>query len=186
MTQADSSLKGQLLLDGGNLAGSFFHRSVVLICHHDDQGAFGLMLNRSLGSNHGLKSALKLPEPLQNRPIYIGGPVQPGAMSFLWTDAFIEHNEVFPGVGMGHDLDELSERLQHYSPQRDFRLFSGYAGWSPGQLEDELQREAWLIHTPSQKLLFEQDPAKLWKHIMCQRGWEERLMAEAPEDLEAN
>ena len=111
MTQADSSLKGQLLLDGGNLAGSFFHRSVVLICHHDDQGAFGLMLNRSLGSNHGLKSALKLPEPLQNRPIFIGGPVQPGAMSFLWTDAFIEHNEVFPGVGMGHDLDELSERL---------------------------------------------------------------------------
>jgi len=87
---------------------------------------------------------------------------------------------------MGHDLDELSERLQHYSPQRDFRIFSGYAGWSPGQLEDELQREAWLIHTPSQKLLFEQDPAKLWKHIMCQRGWEERLMAEAPEDLEAN
>src|SRR5260221_10018257 len=84
-------LKGQLLLDSGQLRGSFFQRTVVLICQHDGEGAFGLVLNRATGSNAGEVIVADLPEPLKARPLFLGGPVQPSALSFLHTDRFISH-----------------------------------------------------------------------------------------------
>ena len=80
MARQPKYLKGQLLLDGGNLRGSFFHRTVVLICQHDSEGAFGLVLNRHSGKNVGEAVVADLPEQVQGLPLFIGGPVQPGAM----------------------------------------------------------------------------------------------------------
>src|SRR5438270_11695301 len=82
-------LKGQLLLDSGQLHGSFFQRTVVLICQHDGEGAFGLVLNRSTGSNAGEMIVADLPETLKACPLFLGGPVQPSALSYLHSDAFI-------------------------------------------------------------------------------------------------
>ena len=85
-------------------------------------------------------SPFKLPNSLKNHSIFVGGPVQPGALSFLMTDAFIDAEEILPGIALGHHLEDLEEWRQHYSPQKSFRLFSGYAGWSPGQLDDEVSK----------------------------------------------
>ena len=89
MPETEKFLKGQLLLDSGQLRGSFFQRTVVLICQHDDQGAFGLVLNRSTGSSVGEMIVADLPELLKSSPLFLGGPVQPSALSFLHTDTFI-------------------------------------------------------------------------------------------------
>src|SRR5205807_8759345 len=89
MPESEQFLKGQLLLDSGQLRGSFFQRTVVLICQHDAEGAFGLVLNRAAGSNIGETIVADLPDALKTNPLYLGGPVQPSALSFLHTDSFI-------------------------------------------------------------------------------------------------
>src|SRR5262245_65580683 len=89
-------LKGQLLLDSGQLRGSFFQRTVVLICQHDPEGAFGLVLNRATGSNVGEMIVADLPDTIKGCPLYLGGPVQPSALSFLQTESFIPNDSVMP------------------------------------------------------------------------------------------
>jgi putative transcriptional regulator len=86
MSDSKKYLKGQLLLDSGQLRGSFFQRTVVLICQHDAEGAFGLVLNRATGTNAGDMIVADLPERLKGSPLFLGGPVQPSALSFLLTD----------------------------------------------------------------------------------------------------
>ncbi len=179
-------LKGQLLLDSGQLSGSFFQRTVVLICQHDAEGAFGLVINRSTKNKVGEMVVADLPDSLREHPLYVGGPVQPSALSFLHTDAFIPDATVLPNLSLGHSLDELVDLGESFSETRKVKMFAGYAGWSPGQLEDEMKREAWLTHPASLELVFESDPAKLWKQILGQMGWKYKLLSEMPEDLSQN
>ena len=66
------------------------------------------------------------------------------------------------------------------------KLFAGYAGWSPGQLEEEMKRKAWLTHPASLELIFDTDPAKLWQTILRAKGWKYKLLSQMPEDLSQN
>src|SRR5215207_10434494 len=134
MPESDIFLKGQLLLDSGQLRGSFFQRTVVLICQHDPEGAFGLVLNRATGSNVGELVVADLPERLKGCPLFLGGPVQPSALSFLHSDAFIPDGNVLANLSLGHTLDGLVEIGDSFSASQKIKLFVGYAGWSSGQL----------------------------------------------------
>ncbi len=186
MAEPNKYLKGQLLLDSGQLQGSFFQRTVVLICQHDAEGAFGLVLNRTTGSTAGEMIVADLPEVLKTSPLYLGGPVQPSALSFLHTDSFIPDANVLPNLSLGHSLDSLVEIGESFSATRKIRMFAGYAGWSPGQLEDEMKRKAWLTHPASLDLIFDTNPEQLWQRILRQKGGQYRLLAEMPEDLSLN
>ena len=186
MSENGRFLKGQLLLDSGQLSGSFFQRTVVLICQHNAEGAFGLVLNRSAKSKMGEVVVADLPDTLKELPLYLGGPVQPTALSFLHTDSFIPDATVMPNLSLGHSLDELVDLGESFSATRKVKMFAGYAGWSPGQLEDEMKREAWLAHPASLELVFDYDPALLWKQILGRMGWKYKLLSEMPEDLSQN
>ncbi len=186
MAEKEKFLKGQLLLDSGQLCGSFFQRTVVLICQHDAEGAFGLVLNRATSNTVGEMIVADLPETIKDCPLYLGGPVQPSALSFLHSDAFIPDANVLPNLSLGHSLDSLVELGEPLSPTRKLKMFAGYAGWSPGQLEDEMKREAWLTHPASLELVFDTSGDKLWKAILRQKGWKYKLLADSPEDLSAN
>jgi putative transcriptional regulator len=179
-------LQGQLLLDGGELAGSFFARTVVLICQHDAEGAFGLVLNRITDKKFSEVITAEVPESLKEDLIYIGGPVQPAAMSYLHSDAFLPGANVLPGLNLGHSLDELVELGAGYSATRKLKTFAGYAGWSPGQLEGEMKRNSWLTHPATLDLVFDPEPEKLWHKIMRDKGWKQRLIAEMPDDPALN
>jgi putative transcriptional regulator len=186
MPESGLFLKGQLLLDSGQLRGSFFQRTVVLICQHDAEGAFGLVLNRATGGNVGEAVVADLPEQIKGCPLYLGGPVQPAALSFLHTDSLIPDANVLPNLNLGHSVDELMDIGESYSPTVKVKLFAGYAGWSPGQLEDEMKRKAWLTHPGSLELVFDTSPAQLWQTILYRKGWKYRLLAQMPEDLSSN
>src|SRR5687767_7740340 len=131
MSETTNWLKGQLLLDGGSLAGSFFHHTVVLICEHNAEGAFGLVLNRATGSKLGEAVGVDLPECLKDHGLFVGGPVQTNALSYLHSDTFIPQANVMPNLQLGHSLETLVELGSSYSPSKQLRLFAGYAGWSP-------------------------------------------------------
>jgi putative transcriptional regulator len=186
MPKSPTFLRGHLLLDGGSLQGSFFHRSVVLICQHDEEGAFGLVLNRPAAAKVGDALVADLPDSLKELSLFVGGPVQPGALSYLHSDDFLPGAKVLQNLDYGHSLDDLSDIGSSLSAGKKLRLFAGYAGWSPGQLEDEMKRKAWLTHPASIELVFDRDPASLWRNILLAKGGYYRMLASMPDDLSVN
>lgn len=186
MIEPTTFLKGQLILDNGKLQGSFFHRTVILICQHDAEGALGLVLNRSTTNKVGEALMADLPDILKDETLFLGGPVQPQALSYLHSDAYLPEANVMPNVNLGHSLDTLVEIGGSYSTTQRIKVFSGYAGWSAGQLDDEMKRDTWVTHPASVELIFGSHPEKLWQSILEKKGWNFRLIADAPEDLSWN
>ena len=107
-------------------------------------------------------------------------------MSFLHSDAISLDGNVLPNLRMDQSVDVLQELGESYSPSRQLRIFAGYAGWSPGQLESEMQRDTWLIHPAKVDHVFHPRPAELWKAVLEEKGWKYRLMADSPEDISWN
>ena len=186
MSDTPKFLQGQLLLDSGELTGSFFQHTVLLICQHDAEGAFGLVLNRATGSKVGETLVADLPDALKDSPLYLGGPVQPTALSFLHSDNFLPDANVLPNLSLNHSLDDLVELGESFSATKKVKLFAGYAGWSPGQLESEMKRKSWLVHPASLELVFDTDPKQLWQTILRQKGVKYRLLSQTPDDLSWN
>ena len=177
-----NSLKGQLILDQGKLQGSFFHRTVILVCQHDGEGAFGLVLNRAAPQKVGDALVANLPERIKEQPLFLGGPVQPQALSFLHKGNFVPDANIMPNLGMSHSLDTLLDLAESFAPDQELKIFAGYAGWSPGQLDDEMKRDTWMTHPASLELVFDPEPEKLWQSILRQKGFKYKLIAEGPED----
>jgi len=186
MTEDPTYLKGQLLLDSGQLNGSFFQRTVVLVCQHDAEGALGLVLNRSSGNKLGEMVVADVPDQLKDQPLYLGGPVQLSALSYLHSDDFLPGGSVMPNLDLGHSLESLVELGESFSVTRKIKMFAGYAGWSAGQLEDEMKRKAWLVHPASLDLVFNTDTEQLWRSILRQKGLKYRLLADLPDDVSLN
>jgi len=186
MPQTHQSLQGQLILDGGKLHGSFFHRAVVLICQHDSEGAFGLILNRETENKVGHALVANLPESVKQQPLFIGGPVQPQSLSFLHSDEFLPGANVMSNLNLGHSIDALMDVSESFSGTQKLKLFAGYAGWSAGQLDHEMARHDWLAHPATLALVFQAEPDQLWKNIMKQKDAKSRLLSDAPDDLSWN
>ena len=183
------SLRGQLILDGGKLAGSPFQHTVVLICSHDPEGAFGLVLNRPTEEKMEDCLAETLPESMKMLPLYLGGPVRRQALTCLIHDPANDdttEETVLPGLRFTHNLSELLEPGGDLAPSIRVKFFAGYAGWAPGQLDSEMKEGAWLTHPASLDLVFHSAPEQLWKTILRVKGPGYRLLAESPEDVSHN
>ena len=122
MSEVAKYLKGQLLLDSGQLGGSFFQRTVILVCQHDVEGAFGLVLNRSTGNKLGEMVVADLPEQLKDQTLYLGGPVQLSALSFLHSDDFLPGDVVMPNLELGHSLMRSSTLASPFPQPRKSAL----------------------------------------------------------------
>lgn len=181
------SLRGHFLLDGGTLGGSCFHRSVVLVCEHTLEGALGLVLTRPgpLRLEESLPG--EVPQGFHGTPLFDGGPVQPTALSYLHSAPAHLLGNVLPGLSIGHQVVDLHELMASGPPKLRLKVFAGYAGWSPGQLDGELRRGSWLTAPAEVAAVFDIPPEDLWRHLIRRReSWQERLLADAPEDLSSN
>lgn len=127
-----------------------------------------------------------LPDTLKDQPLFRGGPVQPLALSFLHTDTYLPDANVMPNLMLDHSLDTLIELAEGFSPTKKTKIFAGYAGWGPGQLDDEMKRDTWMTHPGSLDLVFHPRPEEVWKMILRDKGFKYRLVAEAPDDLSSN
>ena len=177
------------MLDGGKLTGSEFHHTVVLICRHEPAGAFGLVLNRPTEQTVAEALTENLPEVAQELPLFLGGPVQPHALSYLIhepVDGELTTAHVLPGLRLAHNLDELLRPAVTFTPDMQLKFFAGYAGWSAGQLDNELKDKAWLTYPATIELVFHATPAQLWRIILRTKGPQYRLLAETPDDISRN
>lgn len=186
MTPVPELLKGRLLVATPPLVDPNFDRSVVLLLEHGDDGALGIVLNRP--SDTALESVL--PEWYQHASepgvVFSGGPVAPEAVIALargGTDATDGWVTVLGPVGtvdIGRDPDELGLQLDA------LRVFVGYAGWSPGQLESELEQDAWFVVRTESGDPFSPNPDRLWHEVLRRQRGRLAMFANYPEDPTEN
>jgi putative transcriptional regulator len=156
----------------------FFRRSVVLMVEHNEQGAFGLVLNQPSDATVG-EAVPELADLIgPEHVLHIGGPVQPGAVTAVGEHADPEASTklVVGTVGMV-DLDEPPDLSR-------VRVFAGYAGWGPGQLDEELDAEAWIVEGAHPDDPFNDED--LWATVLSRKGGEFVLLARMPADPSVN
>ncbi len=186
MTHQFQSLKGRLLLDNGSLCGSFFERTVVLICEHNEKGAFGLTVNKAVSTTVGAALAADLNEEIKMSTLFVGGPVQTNSLSYLYSLPGWKEQSVIKGVYLGHSLEDLQDLAGREHPLFKVKIFAGYAGWSAGQLDNEIKKNSWYILNADAKHIFTPEHESLWKSIMTQQGWRYKLIADFPEEAGLN
>jgi putative transcriptional regulator len=180
-----SSLQGQLLVAAPALTDPNFRRTVVLIAAHGDDGAMGLVLNRP--TELELSEASDVLDGLAGAGelVYQGGPVQPSSITVLaeWDEPERAAALVLDDVGFvpGDEDVELSEPYV-----RRARVFAGHAGWGPGQLESELEREDWIVVGAGAEDVFSDAPESLWGAVLEREGGQYALLARMPADPSVN
>src|SRR5450631_4170045 len=166
---SSGSLAGRLLLAATTLEDPNFLRTVVLIGMHSEQGALGLVLNRPSAITVG--EAVPALERMmgEDEPVYVGGPVQPGAIVMLaeFLDPAAAGILVLGRIGLPAP-DAPLETLEDATARR--RVFAGYAGWGEGQLDAELEQGDWIAHDPLPDDIFSEAPGGLWSEVLTRKG----------------
>jgi putative transcriptional regulator len=180
------SLRGKLILAGPMLKDPNFDRTVVLITEHNDDGAMGLVLNRPSEATVGEAVPALTWIADADDPVYVGGPVAPNGVIVLaeWHDpsravVLVEDDLGFV-PGDADDPDLLAAAV------RRARVYAGHAGWGPGQLEGELEEEAWIVQAPRREELFSDDAEGLWPAVLRRMGREFALLSTMPPDPSLN
>lgn len=172
-------LSGVLLIASPSL-GDYFHRTVVLLVEHSGEGSFGLVLNRPSDATVG-DAVPELAESIGTEHVlHSGGPVQANAVTSFgeYADPAEATKLIVGAVGMV-DLDAPPELER-------LRVFAGYAGWGPGQLEAELEAEGWILDEARVEDLFAQPDGDLWSKVLERKGGEFSLLARMPADPSLN
>ncbi len=169
------TLAPALLLSMPQLTDPNFSRTVVLLCKHSEEGAFGLVVNRPLLTTGRVIVNLDPPvETERELQVWLGGPVEPERSCMLIGGPSGEHEiygstPIADGVSLSTSPD-LLRRLLEPNPPADTRLIVGYAGWAPGQLEAELEASAWLLSDIDRQLLFDTPPEQMWERAIRRLG----------------
>jgi putative transcriptional regulator len=179
--------KGTLLIATPEIEAGIFFRGVILVCEHNPNGSFGLVINKSL--------ELELPEEIMkvnhlvnpNVSIRAGGPVQTNQMMLLHTnsDTSAQTLNICEGVYLGGDLQFLQDALSD-SNGPAIHLCFGYAGWGAGQLEREFLDGGWFIYPASSQIIFHTAPDKMWSLLLREMGGKYASLSIIPEDLSVN
>jgi putative transcriptional regulator len=177
------SVRGRLLVATPDLRDPNFSRTVVLMLEHGGDGALGVVLNRPLE----LSVAEVLPAwaDLSTAPacLFVGGPVAPTAVIGLGLGDGPVFQPLFDGLGT---LDLELDPADYAPTMTGLRVFVGYAGWSPGQLEQELDGGGWLVLDLLPADPFSTDPSKLWHQVLRRQSGRVAMFASAPEDPSTN
>jgi putative transcriptional regulator len=179
------SYKGKILISTPDISGDIFSRSVVLVVEHNEQGAFGLILNKK---NSQMSSKFKDFFDFKIE-VYDGGPVENDKVFFIIrgkkvTETFTEITHEFY---LTEDIENIiSAVLNGELNINDVKIFSGYSGWSPLQLDDEIQKKVWTVVDVYNLDYTLPNDQTLWKSIMQNLGGEYLLWANSPEDISLN
>jgi len=181
--------KGSFLIANPVLPDPNFSRTVVLLCNHNEEGSFGLVINR----NSGLKS----PEVFTSSDllsgyeidVFIGGPVSPSQVFYLARSPkpLSDMEEICPGVYMGMSWDTLEVVLKDLDrPNDNLRFYMGYSGWGSGQLAGEMDQRSWLTCDAQDQFVFTDAEDHIWPKVVQSLGPEYEYLLRAPVDPRNN
>jgi putative transcriptional regulator len=187
---SEKNYSGKLLIANGAMHDDNFRRTVVLICYHDERGAYGLILNRptntSIGEviTEGESALIEL-----DHTLFFGGPVETQILQIIHTESeLISHTKnVFGSVYLGGEYDEINKLVREDRLNFDrMKFFVGYSGWGANQLESEMKQDAWIVANPKEEFVFNSDHDRLWSIILEEMGGYYKFMSKLPEDPSMN
>ncbi|MEO1056533.1 MAG: YqgE/AlgH family protein [Actinomycetota bacterium] len=186
---AGTPTKGRLLVATPPLVDPNFDRTVIFMLEHHDEGAIGVVINRP--SEESLDEPLDRWIDLQSAPssVFSGGPVEEQALIALAETAepVEEFGDVLsPIAGTVASADLTADPALAVPAVRSVRVFRGYAGWGPGQLDDEISSGAWLVLDSEPGDVFSEDPDELWRTVLRRQPGRLAWLADAPDDLSLN
>jgi putative transcriptional regulator len=179
--------KGKILISEPYLDDSGFERSVILLCEHNDSGAFGFMLNKatSLTVNSVMEDEWTFEQSL-----FIGGPVSQDSLFFIVRQAKPQLSDsvhIKDDLYWGGDFEHLKNLIEQGEiEQQNCRFFLGYSGWSEEQLEHEIQHHSWIVSEISTLEIFENDPDKMWQNVLKSMGGKYKALSNYPIDPRLN
>ena len=172
------SLKGQLLIAAPSLF-DYFRRSVILVLEHSEEGAMGVVLGRRSETPVAEAVPALAALPGAEEAVFVGGPVAPGSVVALGE--FEDPDEA--GTRVTGSLGTLDPDRPSPSLQR-LRVYAGYAGWSAGQLDEELEEGAWIVEAADEDDPFSE--GDIWSEALRRKGGDYSLLATMPGDPSAN
>lgn len=183
----ENGLTGKLLLAMPGMGDPRFHRAVIFICNHDKSGAMGLVINNIL-SGVDMASLLEQLDispqekdkqnTLADMAVLSGGPVETARGFILHTPDFRQTDTmaVNDNFAITGTLDALKAISKGQEPE-NMLFFLGYSGWSPGQLDEELRHNAWLMTDADPDLVFGTDPADIWEAAITKIGIDPAMLS---------
>ncbi|NOX86123.1 MAG: YqgE/AlgH family protein [Chlorobi bacterium] len=178
--------KGRVLISEPFMSDYYFGRSVILLAEHNDEGSFGVIVNKRITAtfNEILKDF-----PDFDAPVYLGGPVETGSLFYIHTlgEELEGATEITEGLYWGGDIEALKELiLIRTIDPAEIRFFLGYSGWAANQLEGELKRNSWVISNISKDILMKMDPVKMWDRLLEKMGGTYKYWTKFPIDPTMN
>ena len=178
--QAESSyLNGQILLAMPSMGDPRFTKAAIYVCAHDEKGAMGIVINHVLpGLEFGsllkdleIESNIKLPDHLERLPVLCGGPVETARGFLIHSDDFKQPDtiKVQPDIYVTGTIDAL-QALNKDTVPNHIIFALGYAGWGAGQLEREIQDNAWLTLPATPSLVFCEKSGNIWDQALSNLG----------------
>ena len=178
---------GSLLISEPFLGDPNFERSVVLLCRHDEEeGTFGLVLNRM--SNLKLSDVIDLYNDSFDVELGIGGPVQYNTLHYIHRLPHLPQAvQLGEGLYWGGDFEMLQTMIESgIISNADIRFFLGYSGWTPGQLQKEIDENVWIVNNNAANKLFKLEADKLWRSVLRQMGGKYKVLSNYPVDPRLN
>jgi len=161
---------GKFLVANEKIKDPHFAKTVILLVKYDFQGTIGLIINRPTETK--LSQALPNVKGIEKAPdnLYLGGPVAFNRITMIIQSQSKPENseKVFDDIYISKSITLLEQIIENQKPDQRFRLYIGYAGWGPGQLESEIARNDWLILKSYPDILFDKSPDKIWQRFVPQ------------------
>ncbi len=182
------SFAGKLLVATPALLDENFYRTVVLLLAHDENGAFGVILNRPLQSvmvgEHIPHWEEHVAAPGR---VFHGGPVEPGMALGLAAGSAADGGEGWIQMAAGFGLVDLGQAPDTLDVVLErIRVFTGYAGWGAGQVEGEVAANAWFVLDAEPGDAFSDEPESLWQRVLTRQRSDVKMYALFPEDPRQN
>jgi len=159
---------GRFLVAGRKLGDPNFHKTVILILRYGQDGAAGLVINRP--SKVKLSNVMPEIEELAQRKenLFLGGPVEPGKVLLLLKSAATPEDSipVFGDVYVSSSRKALKRLIKNANKGEKFRIYAGYAGWAPGQLESERDRGDWHVLKADAETVFDKKSSEVWQELI--------------------
>jgi len=179
--------QGDLLISEPFLPDPNFERTVVLICENNEDGSIGFILNKP--------SLVSLGDVFEefdhfDKKLLVGGPVQQDSMHFLHRSVLdiADGTKIGEGIHWGGNFEQLKILMQNNRVNpNDVLYFLGYSGWAPGQLDEELNENSWIVSPgATADQVFDLDPELLWREVLKNMGGKYRMFSNYPTDPRLN
>jgi putative transcriptional regulator len=178
---------GRLLISEPFMMDPNFKRSVILLTEYSEAGAMGFVLNHQ---SEYLLGDLLPDLPYSEIPVFVGGPVGEDTLHFIHRcpEKIDGGIEIAEGVFWGGDFESVKELVTNYQvSENEIKFFAGYSGWTPGQLNSEIDEDTWIVTDKyNPEIIFTQDEQNMWKEVVISLGQRYAHIANFPENPEMN